>query len=87
MTIAIVDYGVGNLRSVERALVHAGAEPLITADPDQLERAQGLVLACVSLPLSDCVITHDDLAELATPAAATVAAAPNSPHSTVSVTR
>ena len=42
--IAVVDYGVGNLRSVERALVHAGAEPLITADPDELERAQGLVL-------------------------------------------
>jgi len=42
--IAIVDYGVGNLRSVERALVHAGAEPLITADPGELERAQGLVL-------------------------------------------
>ena len=37
------------------------------------ERAQGLVLACVSLPLSDCVITHDDLAGLATPAVATVA--------------
>jgi len=42
--IAIVDYGVGNLRSVERALVHAGSEPLITADPQELERAQGLVL-------------------------------------------
>jgi naphthalene 1,2-dioxygenase ferredoxin reductase component len=37
------------------------------------ERAQGLVLACVSLPLSDCVITHDDLAGLATPAVMTVA--------------
>jgi CDP-4-dehydro-6-deoxyglucose reductase/ferredoxin-NAD(P)+ reductase (naphthalene dioxygenase ferredoxin-specific) len=37
------------------------------------ERAQGLVLACVSLPLSDCVITHDDLAGLATPAVVTVA--------------
>jgi len=37
------------------------------------ERAQGLVLACVSLPLSDCVITHDDLAGLATPAVATMA--------------
>jgi imidazole glycerol-phosphate synthase subunit HisH len=42
--IAIVDYGVGNLRSVGRALVHAGGEPLITADPDELERAHGLVL-------------------------------------------
>jgi ferredoxin-NAD(P)+ reductase (naphthalene dioxygenase ferredoxin-specific) len=36
------------------------------------ERAQGLVLACVSLPLSDCVITHDDLSGLATPAVSTV---------------
>jgi len=42
--IAVVDYGVGNLRSVERALVHAGAEPVITADQATLERAQGLVL-------------------------------------------
>jgi glutamine amidotransferase len=42
--IAIVDYGVGNLRSVERALLHAGAEPRLTADPDELARASGLVL-------------------------------------------
>jgi glutamine amidotransferase len=42
--IAIVDYGVGNLRSVERALLHVGAEPKLTADPDDLERAQGMVL-------------------------------------------
>ena len=42
--IAIVDYGVGNLRSVERALVHAGAEIEITSDGDALERAAGLVL-------------------------------------------
>ena len=44
MRIAIVDYGVGNLRSVERALVHTGAEVAITSDGDQLERAAGLVL-------------------------------------------
>src|SRR5207244_9483338 len=44
LTIAIVDYGVGNLRSVERALVHAGAEIEITSDGDALERAAGLVL-------------------------------------------
>lgn len=42
--IAIVDYGVGNLRSVERALVHAGAEAVITSDLDALDRATGLVL-------------------------------------------
>jgi imidazole glycerol-phosphate synthase subunit HisH len=42
--IAIVDYGVGNLRSVERALLHVGADPKLTADPDELESADGMVL-------------------------------------------
>jgi glutamine amidotransferase len=42
--IAIVDYGVGNIRSVERALVQVGAEARLTADPDELERAKGIVL-------------------------------------------
>ncbi|HMJ40055.1 MAG TPA: imidazole glycerol phosphate synthase subunit HisH [Verrucomicrobiae bacterium] len=42
--IAIVDYGVGNVRAVERALVQVGAESKLTADPDDLERADGLVL-------------------------------------------
>jgi glutamine amidotransferase len=42
--IAIVDYGVGNLRSVERALQHVGAKPKLTADPDDLARADGMVL-------------------------------------------
>ena len=42
--IAIIDYGVGNLRSVERALLAAGAEPRLTSDSDDLEGASGLVL-------------------------------------------
>lgn len=42
--IAIVDYGVGNLRSVERALAHAGAKPKLTSDWDDLRAANGLVL-------------------------------------------
>ncbi|HEY4912768.1 MAG TPA: imidazole glycerol phosphate synthase subunit HisH [Candidatus Dormibacteraeota bacterium] len=42
--IAIVDYGVGNIRSVERALAHVGAEPKLTADPDDLAKADGVVL-------------------------------------------
>ncbi len=42
--IAIVDYGVGNIRSVERALAHVGAETKLTADPEELERAEGVVL-------------------------------------------
>jgi imidazole glycerol-phosphate synthase subunit HisH len=42
--IAVVDYGVGNVRSVERALAHVGAQPLLTADADELARADGVVL-------------------------------------------
>jgi len=42
--IAIVDYGVGNIRSVERALIQVGAEARLTADPAELEAADGIVL-------------------------------------------
>ncbi len=42
--IAIVDYGVGNLRSVEKALAAAGATPRLTSDLDELAAANGLVL-------------------------------------------
>ena len=42
--IAIVDYGVGNVRSVERALVHVGADARLTADVEELEEADGIVL-------------------------------------------
>ena len=42
--MAIVDYGVGNLRSVERALAHVGAQPIISADPDLIRGADGVVL-------------------------------------------
>jgi imidazole glycerol-phosphate synthase subunit HisH len=42
--IAICDYGVGNLRSVERALLHAGAEVVLTGDGDQMRACAGVVL-------------------------------------------
>jgi imidazole glycerol-phosphate synthase subunit HisH len=42
--IAVLDYGMGNLRSVEKALEHVGAEALITSDPATAEEADGLVL-------------------------------------------
>lgn len=42
--VVIVDYGSGNVRSVERALAHAGARPLISDDPAMVRRAQALVL-------------------------------------------
>lgn len=42
--IAIVDYEVGNLRSVERALAAAGGRGHITSSPADLRRAAGVVL-------------------------------------------
>jgi glutamine amidotransferase len=42
--IAIVDYGIGTLDSVARALHKVGAEAVITTDPAELERADGIVL-------------------------------------------
>ncbi len=42
--IAILDYGAGNLRSVELALRRVGAEAVVTADCDEAMRADGLIL-------------------------------------------
>jgi imidazole glycerol-phosphate synthase subunit HisH len=42
--IAIVDYGMGNRRSVEKALEHVGARTLVTSDHGDLRAAEGLVL-------------------------------------------
>jgi imidazole glycerol-phosphate synthase subunit HisH len=41
--IAIVDYGAGNLRSIERALAHFGETPVITSDPERLVHAGAIV--------------------------------------------
>ena len=42
--IAVVDYGAGNLRSVELALERLGEPPCITRNPDELLAADGVIL-------------------------------------------
>ncbi|WZO96408.1 imidazole glycerol phosphate synthase subunit HisH [Isosphaeraceae bacterium EP7] len=42
--IAIIDYGMGNLRSVQKALAAVGAEGTITADPDVVRTAARVIL-------------------------------------------
>jgi len=42
--VAVVDYGVGNLRSVEKAFVAAGFPVVVSADKSVLRDAQALVL-------------------------------------------
>ncbi len=44
VNVAIIDYGVGNLRSVEKALTAAGCEAVITNDLKTLREAERLVL-------------------------------------------
>ncbi len=44
MTVAIVDYGAGNLRSAVKAFEHAGAKVVVTSDPDVVARAERIVL-------------------------------------------
>ena len=43
-SIAILDYGMGNLRSVEKALEHVGARATITDDADAVRAADGVIL-------------------------------------------
>jgi glutamine amidotransferase len=42
--IGVIDYGMGNRRSVEKALERVGAEVWVTADHAELRAADGLVL-------------------------------------------
>ncbi len=42
--IVLVDYGLGNLRSVTRGLERAGAETTLSSDPSEFESADGIVL-------------------------------------------
>jgi len=44
VVIAIVDYGMGNLRSVSKALEHVGADVRVVTDPKQILAADKVVL-------------------------------------------
>ena len=42
--IAIIDYDAGNLKSVEKALIKVGAEPVVTRDADLILQADKVIL-------------------------------------------
>ena len=65
--VAVVDYGLGNLRSVTRGLERAGASVEITDDPEAFAAADGVVLPGVGAfregmenagPLRDALTDH-----------------------------
>jgi imidazole glycerol-phosphate synthase subunit HisH len=43
-TVAVVDYGMGNRRSVEKAFEHVGADVRVTADHDAIRHADAVVV-------------------------------------------
>jgi imidazole glycerol-phosphate synthase subunit HisH len=57
--IAIVDYGMGNLRSVSKAFDLQGYPVIVTRDPGDISKASGLVLPGVG-SFGDCVRNLND---------------------------
>jgi glutamine amidotransferase len=55
MDIAICDYGIGNLRSAEKAFQHLGLDAHLTADPAILDQANKIVLPGVG-SFGECVV-------------------------------
>ena len=54
MSIAIVDYGIGNLRSVQKAFESFGAPAELVTQPDPIQHADKVVLPGVGA-FKDCV--------------------------------
>jgi glutamine amidotransferase len=60
--IAIIDYGMGNIRSVEQALKYIGAEHIVTDDKEEILRSDGLILPGVGVfPKAMDVLEEKDL--------------------------
>ena len=58
--IAIIDYGMGNLRSVQKALEAVGAEAVVSSDPKTILNADSVVLPGVGA-FRDCMDNLDRL--------------------------
>lgn len=58
--IAIVDYGMGNIRSVEKGFIKVGADVKIASDPKVIADAKGIVLPGVGA-FRDCMKNLDNL--------------------------
>jgi len=58
--IAVIDYGMGNLRSVQKALERVGLEVSVTSSKVKVEDAAGVVLPGVGA-FRDCMINLDRL--------------------------
>ena len=78
--MAVLDYGIGNLRSAQKALEHVGADAHLTADPGLIADAAGVVLPGVGA-FGKCMEALDGagLAGIATEAATAAASGEGQP--------
>ena len=53
--VIIVDYGMGNLHSVKKAVAAVGGAPIVTGDPSDIRRAGKLILPGVGA-FGDCML-------------------------------
>jgi glutamine amidotransferase len=58
--IAVVDYGMGNLRSVEKGFLKIGANALVTSDPKVVQEARAVVLPGVGA-FRDCMRNLEEM--------------------------
>lgn len=63
MDIAIIDYSKGNLRSVQKGLEAAGERAFVTSDPDDIPRADAVVLPGVGA-FADAARTMQELGQM-----------------------
>lgn len=52
--ITVIDYGMGNLRSVQKGLESLGFEAVVTSDPDRVVQGKGVILPGVGA-FEDCI--------------------------------
>jgi len=58
--IAIVDYGMGNLKSVEKGFKKVGIDAIVTSSPGVVDNAEAIVLPGVGA-FKDCIRNLTDL--------------------------
>lgn len=63
--IALVDYGMGNIRSVSKAIEAVGGEVFITQNPEEIRKAKAIVLPGVGA-FRDCMSNLTELGILDT---------------------
>ncbi|HEU5150947.1 MAG TPA: imidazole glycerol phosphate synthase subunit HisH [Iamia sp.] len=78
--LAVLDYGIGNLRSAQKALQKVGADAHLTSDPELIASADGLVLPGVGA-FGRCMeaLAEAGLADIARSAATAAAAGEGRP--------